>query len=167
MTDGLLVGRFQPFHLGHVDALRFALGRADRLWVGIGSSNRPIEPENPFTAAERREMIASSLGGADMSGRVSIYEIPDVDDHKRWLELIDATVPPFGLVFTNDDLTAHLYSRRDGVEAVNIPFLNRDVLSGTRIRSMMRSGQDCRDLVPPGTWKVLSGCNAASRLAEL
>ncbi|ABK78173.1 hypothetical protein CENSYa_1551 [Cenarchaeum symbiosum A] len=36
--DGLLIGRFQPFHLGHLAAVRFALSRADRVWLGIGSS---------------------------------------------------------------------------------------------------------------------------------
>ena len=167
MTDGLLVGRFQPFHLGHLAALRFALDAADSVWVGIGSSNRPAGASNPFTAAERRDMILSSVDGP-ASERISIYEIPDVDNHMRWLELIERTVPPFGLVFTNDDLTQRLYrSRGDGIRVIRIPFLNRQALSGTRIRAMIRDGQDWQKLVPSGTLKVLARCDAASRLAEL
>ena len=33
--DGLLIGRFQPFHLGHLDALRFALTKVENLWLGL------------------------------------------------------------------------------------------------------------------------------------
>jgi Nicotinamide mononucleotide adenylyltransferase len=41
--NGLLIGRFQPFHLGHLEALQFALSKVDKLWVGLGSSNKPTE----------------------------------------------------------------------------------------------------------------------------
>ncbi len=171
VADGLLVGRFQPFHLGHMSALRFALGTAGRLWIGIGSSNRPPEAANPFTAAERREMILSSVD-AGTAARITIYDIPDVENHVRWLDLIDGIVPPFGVVFTNDRLTERLYSeRRSGaVRAVRIPFLNRDELSGTRIRDMIGGGappSDWQRLVPSGTRDVLRRCDAESRLANL
>ena len=46
--NGLLIGRFQPFHLGHLDALQFALSKVDKLWVGLGSSNLPPQKDNPF-----------------------------------------------------------------------------------------------------------------------
>ncbi len=171
VADGLLVGRFQPFHLGHMSALRFALGTAGRLWIGIGSSNRPPEAANPFTAAERREMILSSVD-AGTAARITIYDIPDVENHVRWLDLIDGIVPPFGVVFTNDRLTERLYSeRRSGaVRAVRIPLLNRDELSGTRIRDMIGGGappSDWQRLVPSGTRDVLRRCDAESRLANL
>ena len=165
-----MVGRFQPFHLGHMSALRFALGTADRLWIGIGSSNRPPEAANPFTAAERREMILSSVD-AGTAARIAIYDIPDVENHVRWLDLIDEIVPPFGVVFTNDRLTERLYSeRKSAVRAVRIPFLNRDELSGTRIRNMLGGGappSDWQRLVPSGTRDVLRRCDAATRLADL
>ena len=166
-----MVGRFQPFHLGHMSALRFALGAADRLWIGIGSSNRPPEAANPFTAAERRDMILSSVD-AGTAARIAIYDIPDVANHVRWLDLIDEIVPPFDVVFTNDRLTERLYSerKRGAVRTVRIPFLDRDELSGTRIRNMLKGGaptSDWQRLVPSGTRDVLRRCDAATRLADL
>ena len=59
--NGLLIGRFQPFHLGHLSALRFALPKVDKLWLGLGSSNKPIEKNNPFSIEERKKMILSSI----------------------------------------------------------------------------------------------------------
>lgn len=165
--DGLLVGRFQPFHLGHLEAVRFALGRIDNLWVGIGSSNRAQEAANPFTAHERREMILASVSG-NMADRMATYEIPDIDDHVRWLDLIDSIVPPFGAVFTNDPLTAHLYSRRQEIRTISIPFHRRRELSGTNIRSLIREGREdeWESLVPAGTRRFLLKCDARGRLNE-
>jgi len=106
--DGLLIGRFQPFHLGHLEALKFALSKVDKLWVGLGSSNKPVEKNNPFTAEQREEMILTSIDDS-MKEKISIYFIPDVDNHIRWIEKIDTIVPKFDIIFSNDDLTKHLY----------------------------------------------------------
>ena len=61
VMDGLLIGRFQPFHLGHLDAVLFGLSRTENLFICIGSSNKSNESRNPFSAKERREMITSSI----------------------------------------------------------------------------------------------------------
>lgn len=163
--NGLLIGRFQPFHLGHLDALRFALSKVDKLWIGLGSSNKPLQKSNPFSAEERKEMILSSIDES-MKQRIQIYFIPDLENHIKWIELIDTLVPKFDIVFTNDELTRHLYSKRD-VEVLPIPFVKRDILSGTNIRDMIISDQTWEDLVPEGTKNFLSKTSAKQRLKNL
>lgn len=163
--NGLLIGRFQPFHLGHLDALRFALSKVDKLWIGLGSSNRPLQKNNPFSAEERKEMILSSIDES-MKSRIQIYFIPDLENHIKWIELIDTLVPKFDTVFTNDELTRHLYSKRD-VEVLPIPFVKRDILSGTNIRDMIISDQTWEDLVPEGTKNFLHKTSAKQRLKNL
>jgi len=163
--DGLLIGRFQPFHLGHLEALRFALTKVDKLWVGLGSSNKPIEKNNPFTAEERKEMILSSIDDS-MKEKISIYFIPDVDNHVKWIQNIDTIVPKFDIIFSNDELTKHLYSKRI-TQVVSIPFLNRDKLSGTNIRDLIISDQKWEDLVPEGTRNFLINTSAKEHLKNL
>ena len=163
--NGLMIGRFQPFHLGHLDALEFALSKVDKLWVGLGSSNKSPEKNNPFSAEERKEMILSSIDNS-MKEKISIYFIPDLDNHVKWIEKIDTIVPKFDIVFSNDELTKHLYSKRD-VQVVSIPFLKRDVLSGTNIRDLIISDQNWSDLVPEGTKNFLVKNNAKERLKNL
>lgn len=163
--DGLLIGRFQPFHLGHLDALRFALAKVENLWLGLGSSNRPPEKDNPFSAEERRQMILSSID-ASIKERISVYPIPDLDNHVKWIEMIDDIVPPFQVVFSNDSLTDHLYSKRS-VRVVPIPFLNRNELSGTNIRSLIAGDQRWEHLVPKGTKNFLTQNSARDRLKDL
>ena len=163
--NGLLIGRFQPFHLGHLEALQFALSIVDKLWVGLGSSNKSIEKNNPFSAEERKEMILSSIDDS-MKNKITIYFIPDVDNHVKWIEKIDTIVPKFDTVFSNDPLTDHLYSKRT-VRVIPIPFLKRDQLSGTRIRDLIKSDQKWDDLVPSGTKAILENLDSKNRLQIL
>ena len=163
--DGLLIGRFQPFHLGHLEALQFALSKVDKLYVGLGSSNKPVEKNNPFTAEQRKEMILSSIDDS-MKEKISIYFIPDVDNHIRWIEKIDTIVPKFDIIFSNDDLTKHLYSKRN-IHVLSIPFLNRESLSGTNIRDLIIHDQKWDELVPTGTRNFLKRTGAKEHLKNL
>jgi len=163
--NGLLIGRFQPFHLGHLEALRFALSKVDKLWVGLGSSNRPVEKDNPFTAQQRKEMVLSSIDDS-MKEKISIYFIPDVDNHIQWIEKIDTIVPKFDIIFSNDDLTKHLYSKRN-IKVLAIPFLNRGSLSGTNIRNLILNDQKWEDFVPDGTRNFLKNTSAKELLKNL
>ena len=58
---GLYVGRFQPFHLGHLDAIKYALKQADELVIVIGSAQYSHNANNPFTAGERLIMVRQAL----------------------------------------------------------------------------------------------------------
>jgi nicotinamide-nucleotide adenylyltransferase len=163
--NGLLIGRFQPFHLGHLEAFRFALSKVDKLWIGIGSSNKPSEKNNPFTADERKDMILSSINDPILN-RIEIFYIPDFENHIEWIKNIDLIVPSFDVVFTNDELTQVLYRKR-GKKVIQVPFKDREILSGTNIREKIISDQNWQELVPEGTKTVLQKIGAKNRLAIL
>ncbi|WP_067959990.1 nicotinamide-nucleotide adenylyltransferase [Nitrosopumilus sp. Nsub] len=163
--NGLLIGRFQPFHLGHLAALQFALSKVDKLWLGLGSSNKPMEKTNPFTVEERRQMILSSIDDS-IKNKISIYSIPDLDNHVKWIENIDTIVPDYQIVFSNDPMTEHLYSKRN-VKVLSIPFLKRNQLSGTRIRNLIYNDQKWENFVPEGTKNFLLNTSAKDHLKNL
>lgn len=163
--NGLLIGRFQPFHLGHLDALKFALSKVENLWIGIGSSNKPNQKQNPFSADERKQMILSSIDESILN-RIQIFYIPDLENHEKWIENIDTIVPKFDVIFSNDELTQHLYSKR-GIKVISVPFTKRDELSGTNIRDKINSNQQWENLVPEGTKKILQKLGANDRLNSL
>jgi len=163
--NGLLIGRFQPFHLGHLAALRFALPKVDKLWLGLGSSNKPMEKNNPFSVDERKKMILSSIEDS-IKNKISIFPIPDLDNHVKWIQNIDTIVPDYEIIFSNDPMTEHLYSKRK-IQVITIPFLKRDQLSGTRLRDLIKSDQKWDDLVPEGTKIILENLDAKNRLKIL
>ena len=163
--NGLLIGRFQPFHKGHLEAVNFGLLKVENLWIGIGSSNKSHEKRNPFTADERKEMILSSLD-SKMLDRVKIFFVPDTGDHDKWTYHVDSIVPQYDVVFSNDDFTITLYKKR-GKNVIEVPLLKRDVISGTNIREMIISDKDWSSLVPEGTKNVLLKIDAKSRLSKI
>ena len=163
--DGLLVGRFQPFHLGHLDAVLFGLSRTENLFIGVGSSNKFNEKKNPFSAEERKEMIISSIESS-MLGRVKIFEIPDVDNHEKWTFEIDQIVPKYDVVFTNDEFTKTLFEKRK-IDVIPVVLKDREKFSGTNIRELIADDKNWQDLVPRGTRNVLEKINAKERLKNL
>ncbi|NWK05785.1 nicotinamide-nucleotide adenylyltransferase [Marine Group I thaumarchaeote] len=163
--DGLLIGRFQPFHLGHLDAVLFGLSRTENLFIGIGSSNKSNEKRNPFSAEERKEMIISSIESS-MADRLKIFDIPDVGDHEKWTFEIDKIVPKYDIVFTNDEFTKTLFEKRE-MNVVPVVLKDREKFSGTNIRELIAGNKNWQDLVPQGTQKVLDNLNAKERLKNL
>jgi len=178
--NGLLIGRFQPFHLGHLDAVSIALDyhNVENLFICIGSSNKSHERKNPFSAEERRRMILQSIDlrahqiyDVDEPARIKIFDIPDVGDHEKWTFEIDKIVPKYDVVFTNDEFTKTLFEKRK-IRVIPIPLQHREKFSGTNIRNLIRQDQedgvdDWRDLVPRGTRNVLDNINARDRLDRL
>jgi len=161
--NGLLIGRFQPFHLGHLDGIIFGLSKVENLWIGIGSSNKSHEMKNPFTADERKEMILSSLD-SKLADRIKIYYIPDVDDHEKWTYSIDLIIPSYDIVFSNDKFTQSLYQKRKK-QVIAVPLKNRESLSGTLIRSKIANNQNWEESVPNGAKKILQKISTKERLA--
>jgi len=84
---GLVIGRFQPFHNGHLYLMQKALESCLEIVIGIGSSN--IEDHNnPFSAQIRRKMIELFIKDKNLQRRVSsIVEIPDHPSDDEWLDI--------------------------------------------------------------------------------
>ena len=57
----VLIGRFQPFHNGHLALLELALEAAPRVVVVIGSAFQARSPKHPFDWQERAQMIRSAV----------------------------------------------------------------------------------------------------------
>ena len=163
--NGLLIGRFQPFHLGHLEAVTFALSKVEKLYIGIGSSNKSNEKRNPFTADERKKMILSSIN-QELSKRIEIHYVSDVNDHEQWTYSIDNIIPKYDIVFSNDDFTHSLYEKRQ-VKVISVILKNREEFSGTNIREKILANGNWENLVPDGTKNVLLEINARSRLEQL
>ena len=54
---GIVIGRFQPFHLAHLDLIQYSLSLAEKVIVILGSARSAPDVKNPFTPAMREEII--------------------------------------------------------------------------------------------------------------
>jgi bifunctional NMN adenylyltransferase/nudix hydrolase len=91
MRLGVYIGRFQPFHLGHLHVVRQALMHVDRLLILIGSSGEPRTSDNPWNERERSNMILHGMPG-DIPDVVDMLPIYDHGDDFIWAEGVRAAV---------------------------------------------------------------------------
>jgi nicotinamide-nucleotide adenylyltransferase len=167
-TNGLFIGRFQPFHKGHLATVKFALGRVDQLVIVVGSAQKSHEPRNPFTAGERIMMIKESLdsdGEADVR-RILIIPIPDTEVHSLWTHQVNMLVPKYDVVFANDLFTLMLFHEQ-GIKAIEAPLYRREEMRATEIRKRMAVEENWEDLVPKPVSKVIKEINGVERVRTL
>ena len=167
-TNGLFIGRFQPFHKGHLAAAKFALSRVNQLVIVVGSAQKSHEPKNPFTAGERIMMIKESLDAdseADVR-RILIIPVPDSDVHSLWTHQVNMLVPKYDVVFANDLFTLMLF-REQGIKAIEAPLYRREEMRATEIRKRMAAEENWEDLVPKPVSKVIKEIKGVERVRTI
>lgn len=75
---GMVLGRFQVLHNGHVNMVKRALDLCDIVVVYIGSSQASRTQTNPFSYEERRDMFAEVFTLEMTCGRLIIRPLPDI-----------------------------------------------------------------------------------------
>jgi nicotinamide-nucleotide adenylyltransferase len=166
---GLFIGRFQPLHNGHINSIKYCLGRVDELVVAIGSSDKSFEIKNPFTAGERIEIIRETICkeiGKDTLQNVILIPVPDIGVHKLWTHNIDLLVPTYDTVFTNDPFTTMLFKERQK-EIIHPEIINREKLSATEVRHRIAKDRDWKELVSAETSKIIGEMNGVDRIKTL
>ena len=103
------MGRFQPFHQGHLHLLLKALTDVDVLKIGIGSMQYSKTSENPFTFPEREEMIRRTLNANNIPPeRYQIIGIADLHDMVKWTRSLLDILDPFDIFYSNNEWTRQL-----------------------------------------------------------
>ncbi|MEM2308898.1 MAG: nicotinamide-nucleotide adenylyltransferase [Candidatus Bathyarchaeia archaeon] len=163
----LYVGRFQPFHLGHLEAVKYILNNAKEIIIVVGSAQESHTLENPFTAGERVFMIRLALNevGIDPS-RYYIIPVIDLDVHGIWVSHVCSYVPKFDVVYSNEPLTRRLFIE-GGFRVESIPFFKREVCSATEIRRRMLAGLNWEELLPKSVVAYIKEINGVERLRDL
>lgn len=154
MTPPLFIGRFQPFHLGHLDAVRQILKGHRRLIIGIGSAQCEDMRKNPWSANLRMRMIRRSLKEAGISlKKITIVKIADIHDDNKWVSHVKRKAPRFNIVYSGSPKVQRLF-KKDGKHSVKKPNFNLPI-SGTKIRRLMKSGGAWKKFVPKSVYKIL------------
>jgi nicotinamide-nucleotide adenylyltransferase len=164
---GLYVGRFQPFHLGHLSAVKSVLEEVDELIIVVGSAQYSHNVNNPFTAGERLIMVRLALEEAGVDCKhVWIIPVPDVHLHMLWVAALEGYTPKFDVVYSNEPLTRRLFIEA-GYKVKGIRFFDRKVYSSTEIRTLMVRGGNWKKLVPKPVAAFITKVDGVSRLKDL
>lgn len=167
MARGLFVGRFQPFHKGHLEAVKRILRECEEVVIAVGSSQKSHEPDNLFTVGERIEMICESLKEAGLAGRCLVVGIPDINYNALWAKHLKILSPSFDFVYSNSPLVKRLF-HEEGVKVKGLELVRRNEFDGTHIRRLMMTGKGgWKKLLPPAAAKVAVRISAEKRLREI
>lgn len=164
----VLIGRFQPFHLGHLNLVKQILLECKDLYLVIGSSQENYTPHNPFTTAERIRMIRCSLMDAriDMN-RILLIHIADDRNNARWLSNFRSYVPKFDIVYTGN-LFIQALLENEKIKLKQANFCLKDQYNGTRIRNMIiEENPDWENLVPTPVKEIISEIKGVERIQKL
>jgi nicotinamide-nucleotide adenylyltransferase len=165
----LYIGRFQPFHNGHLDAIRqiFDAGKTRFLIIAIGNAQTSHTPENPFTAGERFEMIYESLLLAGfLPEQLCIVPIQNIDDYSLWPQHVVRMLPRFSRIYSGSRLVQRLFCEYlPSVEV--IPLQMRIDISATAVRKNILEGNPISDLVPEKTAERLLKIHAKERMHDI
>ena len=160
----MIHGRFQPFHNGHLEYLRGAAARSERVLVGITNPDpqrikeEPSDPlrhlpeSNPFTYTERLLMIEEVA--ADEAIPVHVIPFP-VNEPDLWAAYVPAGVTQYLRLFSEWGGTKLERLREAGYEVVVLDEGAGKAISGSDVREAIRTGGDWEALVPPGVARVI------------
>ncbi len=159
---GLCIGRFQPFHLGHIDAIKQAkeYGVTEFL-IGIWSCDKEHTAENPFTYDERKMMIDKLLKTLNI--KFTIYPIPDMEKDEDRKNHITNTIPEFDMVISGNIWITNIF------KGTKYPIckvkINKEIKS-TSIRHLLYIGEThkLQEMLPTQVLSYLQGINAAKRI---
>lgn len=167
------IGRFQTTHLGHVETLKYAVSKADKVVVLIGSANAEVDIKNPFTYEERASVMSNILQRLvdeefKNNHRHVVFDIKPLDDFNNdeiWTKEVYSLVHDdnyqitiTGCHKTGDTSTFYLDLfpewKNDFIEEVNFPEV--DVISSTKIRHLFFTDKKIpSNLLPKETFEFL------------
>ncbi|HNS25427.1 MAG: nicotinamide-nucleotide adenylyltransferase [Euryarchaeota archaeon] len=164
---GLLVGRMQPVHLGHMQVIKTILQEVDELIIGIGSAQLSHSIKDPFTAGERVMMLTKSLSENNIvASRYYVLPIQDVACNSVWVSHLEMLTPPFSKVYSGNPLVQRLFVEA-GYEVKIPPLFNRKNYSGTEVRRRMLADEDWQSLLPRTVVEVIHEISGVARIKHL
>ena len=164
MKKGLILGRFQPFHFGHLKLIESIFNDKVLPLICIGSAQYSHTVDNPFTVKERKEMIMAVL--QSLNYEYEIFEIPDINNYDLYVSHLETFVPIFDQIYSGNPIVQRLFDEA-GYKVVKLQMFNREVWEGSAIRLAMREGGDWESAVPNQIVEIIQRIAGTERLKTL
>lgn len=139
-TSAIGVFRLQPLHNGHLSVINRMISEHDVVTIGIGSSNKPVSDENPWSFDDRKAMLRNIYGS-----RIRILKLDDLDNDEEnaWVDYVLEEAAKLKIdrptfYYSGSEYDAHWYKNKFD----NIIICDREKnehLSGTIIRELLDS----------------------------
>ena len=143
MKTAIFLWRFQPFHIGHMSIVDKIFSNGyEQLLIVIGSAEKSGTDENPWTLQEREEIIRASIP-LELQEKMDILWLDDVSDDDVWCENLKKLFYEEFTLFTGNEWVRGICERHEIKTDWIVPTID---ISGTKIREMMRNGENVSSL---------------------
>ncbi|CAO3438991.1 bifunctional nicotinamide-nucleotide adenylyltransferase/Nudix hydroxylase [Azospirillum doebereinerae] len=182
----VFVGRFRPFHLGHLAVMRQALSLGRRLILLVGSSRQARSHRNPFRFEEVRDCI---LGAFPPEERERITVLPLIDRYNdlEWIRDVQAAVhgvvvqhhrpadgsaPRIGLIGHSKDHSSYylrMFPQWGAVECGNCRGISATPIRDAYFTDAAAALEEWKDALPPSVTAFMADfarTGEYTRLAE-
>ncbi|WP_171519281.1 nicotinate-nicotinamide nucleotide adenylyltransferase [Acinetobacter proteolyticus] len=157
----VFIGRFQPFHLAHMQTIEIALQQSQNVILALGSAQSERNIKNPFLAIEREQMILSNFS-EQVQKRIHFVHVVDVYNDEKWVkqvkDLVNAVIQPnmkVGLIGHFKDESSYYLRLFPEWQMVELDSL-KDSISATPMREAYYRGEIQIEFFPQGTIQFLS-----------
>lgn len=171
-NDLVFIGRFQPFHLAHLQTVEIALQQSENVILALGSAQPERTAKNPFLIEEREQMILSNFSLSQQK-RIKFIHLIDVYDDVRWVKLVKDEVnhvtessSRIGMIGHFKDDSSYYLKLFPNWKLVELESLEHSI-SATPIRDAYLKGTIQRQFLPQGTIQFLEAFKTSLAYAEL
>jgi nicotinamide-nucleotide adenylyltransferase len=161
----LFIGRFQPFHIGHLKVIQDASKEFNFIIIGIGSSQYGNKLDNPFTAEERKKMIELSLKKNGINN-FEIALITDIHNPPKWVDHVLSIISDFDVVLTNNSKTKRLFLEK-GFTVKETKIYNKNEYSGKIIRNKLIKDKVWQNSVPDEVVLIINQIDGVNRVKNI
>ncbi len=157
----VFIGRFQPFHLAHMQTIEIALQQSQNVILALGSAQSERNIKNPFLAVEREQMILSNFSEQDQK-RIHFVHVVDVYNDEKWVkqvkDLVNGIIQPdakVGLIGHFKDESSYYLRLFPEWQMVELESLKNSI-SATPMREAYYRGKIQTEFFPDGTIQFLN-----------
>lgn len=146
----LIIGRFQPFHLGHLYLLKKTLKISDKVKIAVGSATI-YDENNPLDYKTREQIIKAVFYKEKLEDRLlNVVPLDDFPDDKEWLSEIIRLAGDFDVVVSNNEWTVEIM-KKAGFLVKQFPYFKRSLYEGWRVRELIIKNGSWQKRIAPTT----------------
>jgi nicotinamide-nucleotide adenylyltransferase len=188
----LYIGRFQPFHKGHADAVSQILediienlenNNIYNIFIGIGSAENNFTESNPLTAGERfeiieeacHEILANKNIQNDIKSKIKFHIVPirNIDHYALWPNHVQQYLPEIDILYSGSPLILQLweksfsYKLNEITKKITKKIEKRIDISGTQIRKIISNNDNLQKYLLNSTILLLEKFELQKRLQNM